>query len=769
MEKREKFKKFIMVILMLIVILLATVLIWIACTINEVRTLELNLDSKDSQYCYIIDNLGNSKKISDHLRSDVDISTLHDYTIDAFLSIEDKNFYTHNGINLKRIAKSMLDNIASRKIVAGGSTITQQLVKNKFLSNNKTIKRKVQEIYLAKKLESTYSKNEILENYLNHVYYGSGAYGIGNASLRYFSKSASDLTLNESCVLASTINSPSLYSPLLNKDKCKERRNLILKEMYEDKKISKEEYEENILADIVINESSIYSCSNIDLYDQFAIAEACEILGVNRSEIFDKNYKIYTGKNEDTQSLLEGIINDKNFYEKNQFGNKPDSLGMIIDNDTNLVSAVAGKSEYNLVGLKRQPGSLIKPILVYAPAMEEGLINPMTQILDDKINFGGYSPNDVGGFSNDYVSIEKAISKSLNVPAVKVCNMLGLEKCKNYAEKCGLKFDKKDSGFAIALGGTTNGFTLQNILDSYSTLNFNGNYSKSNFIKRIQSNDFVTLYTYSMTEKHVFGKDTAYLMTKMLVKSTHDGTSKKLTNLPYQVAGKTGTVGVKNSNQNTDAYSLGYTTQNRVAIWLGNYSMKNEYNLNSSNNGGTYATEMLKTVFEGIYKDKYPDDFVMPNSVVEKDIDAIKLEEENKIYLASKSMPDRYKVKGLFSARFLPEESIDFYDEKLEISGSVKDGKITINFHTNKYSSYTLFRECDGTKIVLRNYKNKTDDIVYIDSDILDNKKYTYYVECNNLINGNNYTSNFLNLYNNFSKGSLQNNSTLDYSWIFGN
>ncbi len=769
MEKNKKFKKIIMVLLMLVVVLLSSALIWIFSCLNEVRAFDLNLSESENEYCYIIDDAGNSKKISDNIYGNTKISTLNDYTIDAFLSIEDKTFFSHKGINLKRMAKSLLDNIVSRKIVAGGSTITQQLIKNKFLSNDKTLKRKVQEIYLARKLESMYDKDEILEVYLNHIYYGSGAYGIENASKRYFSKSASELNLNESCVLASTINSPSLYSPLNNIDKCKERRNLILKEMLKDGKITKEEYDENILAEIKINESSISDANEMDVYDKFAINEACQILGVNRDEIFKKNYKIYTGKNEDTQRLLESVINDENFYEKNRFGNAPDSLGMVIDNDTNLVSAIAGKSEYNLVDLKRQPGSLIKPILVYAPAIEEGLVNPTTQILDDKVNYKGYSPNDVGGVLNDYVSIETAISKSLNVPAVKVCNMVGLEKCKKYAEKCGLIFDKKDNGFAIALGGTTNGFTLQNILDSYSTLNFSGKYLKSNIIKKIQDNNLLTLYTHNLTESSVFGDDTAYLMTKMLINSTHTGTSKKLTNLPYQIAGKTGTVGVKNSNENTDAYSLGYTTQNRVAIWLGNYSMENEYNLNGSNNGGTYATEMLKEIFEGLYNDEYPEDFVMPKSVTEIDVDAIKLEEENKVFEAPENMPDRYKIKGLFSIRFLPEKSTNFYEDNLVISGSLKDDKITINFDTNKYSSYTLFKECNGTKTLLKNYKNKTENVVYVDSDILDNKKYTYYVVCDNLITNKSYISNNVTLYTNFGTAKNIENDKESYSWLFEN
>lgn len=768
MEKSKKLKQIIMVLLVVSIISLSAIFIWITATINEVRDMDTNLNLVDSKYVYIIDDLGNAKKISQSTHNNIKISDLNAYTTNAFLSIEDKTFYNHNGINIKRIAKSILDNISSKKIVSGGSTITQQLVKNKFLSNDKTLKRKVQEIYLAKKLESEYDKETILESYLNSIYYGSGAYGIENASNRYFGKSAKELTLNESCVLASTINSPSLYSPISNMGKCKERKNLILREMYKDGKISKDEYEKNINEEITLDITPIKCLKDFDLYDRFAINEACEILDMTEDEIFSGHLKIYTGKNSDTQTMLENIIDDDRFYEKNSNGNIADSLGMIIDNSTNLISAVAGKSEYDLVGLKRQPGSLIKPVLVYAPAMEEGLINPMTKILDNKIDYSGYSPNNVGGITDDYVSIETALSKSLNIPAVKVCNMVGIDKCKNYAQKCGLEFDEKDTGLSLALGGTTNGFTLQNILDSYTTLNFNGNYVKSGFVKTIQDSRFMTIYSHKLSAEYVFGDDTAYLMTKMLIKSTHDGTSKKLTNLPYQIAGKTGTVGVKNSNQNTDAYSLGYTTKNRVAIWLGNYSMKNEYNLSGSNNGGTYATAMLKDVFEGLYKDEYPDDFTMPKSVTSCDIDAIKLEEENKVYRASDSMPDRYKIKGLFSTRFLPEFSDDFYDNNLHISVVLNDNKNIINFDTNKYCTYTLYRECDGHKEILSSYKNKTKNISFVDDNILDNKKYSYYVFCDNIVTGKSYNSNSVTIYTNFNQNEKRIDNTSNYTWLFG-
>lgn len=765
MGKRDTLKKILMIILIIITLALSALAIWTITIVNEVKDIDLSLDA-DESVCYLIDSDGNSNKVHSG-REKIDISKLNANTINAFISIEDKNFFSHKGINAKRIVKSGLDNIFARKVVAGGSTITQQLIKNKFLSKDKTLKRKVQEIYLSLKLEKENSKEEILSAYLNEIYYGSGAYGIEDASYRYFSKSASDLNLTESCVLAGCINSPSYYSPISNIENCMQRRNLVLREMLKDGYISENEYNSATSEDIKVTPSDISKNNKLDLYDQFAISEAIKILNIDEEQVYTRGLKIYTGKSKSKQEKLESIVEDDSFYHKNSYGNIADSLAMIIDNKTNYVSAIAGRSRYNLIDLKRQPGSLIKPILVYAPAMEEGLISPVTQIYDGYINYDGYSPNDVGGYKNEYVSIEDAISKSLNIPAVKVCNMVGLDKCKEYANKCGLTFDDSDDGYALALGGTTYGFTLQNILDSYSPLIFNGKYENSNIILKIENKQNVTIYNSFVSESDVFKDDTAYLMTKSLQKSTKNGTSSKLSNLPCDIAGKTGTVAVKGTNLNTDCYSLAYTTADRMAVWFGNYSMEKEYHLEGANNGGTYATMMLKSICDSLYRDVSPSDFISPKSIVECDIDEIKLKEEHKVYLANDSIPDRYKSTALFSTRYLPEYSKASYVDKLIINTRKIDNSIEITFDANKYTSYNLYREYAGNRTLLKSYKNKDMFIEYLDNlDGVNFGKVSYYVECHNLITNTCFTSNIETIYIDKCLNDLYKNDT-SYDWLF--
>ncbi|MBE5738409.1 MAG: hypothetical protein E7354_01565 [Clostridiales bacterium] len=768
MKNKLAIKQIFMIILITLVIVLSIIAIWINIYLKDVKCTDISLGTNTNNCCYIFDDENNMKKISRENNKPIKISQLNDYTIKAFLSIEDKKFYEHNGINLIRIVKSTLDNILSGKIIAGGSTITQQLVKNKFLNNDKTIKRKVQEIYLAKKIESQYTKDEILESYLNTIYYGHGAYGIENASLRYFSKSASELSLSESCVLASVINSPTTYSPINNIEKCTERRNLVLKEMNKDGYITDEEYKVTTQSDILLHEKEL--TTEIDLYDQFAINEASKKLGISVDEIYRNKYKIFTGKNSDTQQTLDEIINNEKYYHKNSYENKADSLSMIIDNETNMVVAVSGKSDYNLVDLERQPGSLIKPLLVYAPAIEEGIVNPMTQIYDGEINYKGYSPNNASGVSNDYISIKDAISKSLNIPAVKVCDMVGLDKCKLYAKKCGFNLAKEDSGYALALGGTTKGFTIQTILDAYSTLVFEGFYSKSNFVKLIKNNKNMTIYNNKVSERNVYSIDTAYIMTDMLKYSTKNGTSKKLANLQYDIAGKTGTVGIPNTNFNTDAYSLAYTTKHRMAVWFGNYSMDKEHHLEGSNNGGTYATEVLKSLCDKLYKNTPPKNFSKPESIIECDIDSIKLTEEHKVYLADEKLPERYKIKEIFSKSHIPEKASHKYNLSPNLSIKKCDKNITICFTANKYSEYKLYRKYNNVDTLLDTFKNKNEEIKYIDNNLLDGKKYTYYLVCYNSISDESFITESKSVYysNDAHNKYLNELEIVDnYSWLF--
>ncbi|MBE5746081.1 MAG: hypothetical protein E7359_02205 [Clostridiales bacterium] len=335
----------------------------------------------------------------------VEIEKIPDFVKNAFISIEDKKFYSHCGINYKRIIKSMINNLKSGYIKEGGSTISQQLIKNTHLSGEKTFDRKIKELILTKKLEKNFTKDDILECYLNVIYFGNSFYGIENASLGYFNKTTSELSLNEACVLAGLIKAPKKYSPILNYENSFKRKNLVLKEMLKDGYITQQNYDDNINKDITL----YLSTSSIkNIYEQAVLDEAEKLLHLTEQDLKLLNAKIYTYLDENVQNNIIDIVNNDNFYHKNSFGNTADSAVVVIDNETGGINAFYGKCDYNLIDIKRQPGSTIKPILVFSPALEKGIICPESQILDEKINIDGYSPNNVGNIYHGYVSATEA-------------------------------------------------------------------------------------------------------------------------------------------------------------------------------------------------------------------------------------------------------------------------------------------------------------------------------------------------------------------------
>lgn len=677
---------------------------------------------------YNDDNIELKNTISN--KSIVKIEDVPNHVVNAFISIEDKDFFKHNGLNYKRIAKAMFNNLKSFSFKEGASTISQQLIKNTHLTNEKTIKRKVKEMLLTKKLEKEFSKKDILETYLNVIYFGENSYGIERAALTYFGKETKDLTLWEGATLAGIIKSPYTYSPVYNPKNCLKRRNLVLSEMLRDKKISQAQYDEAVNMPLEIVDRKQEQGVN-NLYVKACINEAEQILNLSEKDIMLSGIKIYSYLDDEVQKQLYDIANNENNYHTNSYGNTNDSLLIMIDNETYAVLGYAGKSDYDLTNFVRQPGSTIKPILVYAPALEKGLVSPDTLILDEEINYGGYSPKNVGGKYYGYVSVKESICDSLNVPAVKTLDYVGIENAKQFAKKAGIKFDENDNGLALALGGFTNGVTLKELTNSFLPFVNDGNFSKANFVRKIVDVNGKTLYEHKPKEEKIMGEDTAYLMTNMLKEACKTGTSMKLKNLDFDVAGKTGTVAITGTNNNTDAYSVAYTTKHTMGVWIGNYSNATKYVLEGKNNGGTYATNMIKMCFEELYANNKPENFKQPNSVKEVEIDLKEYENNHVIKLASSNCPDRYKIKTLVSKRFEPKETSELF-ENLSVENfdvKIENGKVLICFDAEDYLKYEIMRVENGKTKSLKKYSNKKGKIEYYDFNIKENSTYNYYIK----------------------------------------
>ncbi len=721
------------------------------CVVYDINNNELN-------------SITNNKKV-------VSIEDLPQNLINAFVSIEDKQFFKHKGLNYKRMAKALVNNIKHLRFVEGASTISQQLIKNTHLSSEKTITRKLKEILLTKKLEKTFSKKDILEVYLNVIYFGENSYGVEKASKTYFDKSAKDLSLAECATLAGIIKSPLKYSPIHNNKNCLDRRNLVLKEMLKDEKITTFQYNEAIQEELKLNiKNEENSIDN--LYIKACLNEATHLLNITEKELTMGNYKIYSYFDLEKQKSLFNSTNNLDNYHVNAYGNISDSLMILIDNKTFGISGFYGKSKYNLTNFVRQPGSAIKPILVYAPAIEQGLINPSSKILDEQIDINGYSPNNVGGTFNGYVSVEKSIAKSLNIPAVKILDEVGVESAKNFANKCGITFDENDDGLALALGGFTTGVTLKDLTNSFIPFANNGKYSKAHFINKIVDGNGKTVFEHTNKEFVVMGEDTACLMTEMLKKACKTGTSSRLKSLDFDIAGKTGTVAVKGTNNNTDAYSIAYTTEHTLGAWFGNYSNDDKFNLEGKNNGGTYATSAIKQVLLEIY-DKYkPADFALSNKCEYVEIDAKEYEDNNKIKLCGANCPDRYKLKILVSSRFKPTHVSSLF-ENIEINNFdvvLNKNKAIISFEAKDYLKYDIFRIYNGKSKLINSISNKDGLIEYVDKNLDYDKKYGYYIVAKTISENTSaytetievITDNFNNVYNSI----IQNNSSAE-SWIF--
>lgn len=697
-------KKFIKVTLIIFFILLLATLVGLGFYISSIyinaRAMKLNEDILSSPYIsvQVYDKENKPLKEDNEInRNFAKIDELSADTKNAFISIEDKSFYSHHGVNYKRIAKAMLNNIKSRSLKEGASTITQQLVKNTQLTSEKTFERKIKEVALAQKIEAKYSKDEILQNYLNIIYFGNNCYGIENAANYYFSKHAKELNLEESAMLAGLIKSPAKYSPIRNKENCINRRNLVLSEMYKDDVISTEDYNKakNSPLNLSINNERK---NKLNSYSQASIDEAEMILGLPARQIALKGYKIYTYQNHDKQEALENAINSQNL--------ETDSAGIVINNSNHSIEAYVGDSIFKILDAKRQPGSCIKPVLVYAPALNEDIIYPCSQILDEKTSISNYTPKNVGNVYRGYVSAREALSKSINIPAVKVLSYLGIDKGKAYAENMGITFDEKDDSYTLALGGMTYGVNLQQLAGAYSTFANNGYYAAPKFVSFITDKNNRLVYINKPKAQQVLREDCAYLITDMLRTCATSGTAKKLASLNMDIASKTGTVGKSNSKENLDAWNISYTKEQTCGIWIGNLD-----NTPINYAGGNQPTEIVKQYFASV---KDNSTFITPESIVEKNIDGTELSENHRIVLANNYIPERYTQKEIFSIFNLPSDVSNKFTSmpKTDFNSKVENNKAIISFNAKDYVTYN-FKANDK---VLKSISNKNgEQIVTID------------------------------------------------------
>ncbi len=692
-----KFLK-ISTIVILSIFIVFSVLFFTFVIITKDAVLDSNKLIKTGQNVIIYDDSGNeiTSASLEAQKKSVQVKNLDSLTVNAFIASEDRTFYKHNGLNYKRMLKAFYKNAVSRSFKEGASTISQQLIKNTHLTSDKTIKRKLNEIKLTLKLEKKYSKDEILEMYLNTIYFGHNCYGLQSAAEFYFGKKAENLTLNESATIVGLLSSPNNYSPFKNPEKSLKRRNIVLNSMQE--------------------------CGYID--EKTNIKTQSEPINAVKTETKEK-YESYLNavfdeldeQNFDYYALSDGCI-IKTYMDKNLQNNVEtypypcDYAVIATDNITGGVKAY--KSSIN--GAKRQPGSTVKPIFVYAPAIEEKLINPSTKILDEKIDYNGYSPENFDKSYHGYVTVTDSIKQSYNVPAVKTLNALTVKKCEKYLTAMNINLDDDEKNFSLALGGMKYGLSIKELADRYSIFPKGGNYRPSRFIKEIITKDGKTIYKNQTSENNVFSKGTCALINDMLNQTTKSGTAKKLKNFQFDLASKTGTCG--NAEGNTDAYTVSYTSENCFAVWLGDSENKR---LNIT--GGTDSCNVLKNFLEKFYDTHSPEPLDTQSGTVNVNIDREEYEQNNKTILADPLCPklNIMQIKVL-SGNEPQQQSDKFSNPTITIPVvKVENNSIKIKLCQTKYYSYIVNRTKNGQ--IEKIYDGKWKELI---TDTPEEGVYTY-------------------------------------------
>lgn len=694
---KKSVKIILFIVLSLVILSVFTILLFNVLTINTKldENKIINLDCKIN-YCDANGNLlteqSNGVKITK-------INELPSHVKNAFIAVEDKRFYKHHGVDYKGLGRAFINNLKSFSFKEGASTITQQLIKNTHLSSDKTLTRKLKEIKLAKKLEKKYSKNEILEKYLNTIYFGDGCYGITNASIHYFNKLPQDLTINESAILASIIKAPSTYSPTKNEDKNSARKNLILTKMHQEGFITETELKENIMQPVKLNIDESFK------YDYFYLVKNKIDNLLDKNPYFSGNINIYTSFDKQVQDII-----DKAFYLDKNNCNK---TIIILDKNNSVLGYSSTIGDVN-----RQIGSTIKPISVYAPAVENNLIYSCSKILDEKININGYSPSNYKNKYYGYVSVKESLAKSLNSCAVKLLNLLGTEKSIEYLKQLNFNVTSKDANLSLALGATENGQKLTTLASSYGVFR-NGNNKSINYNLKLVDDKKQTIYQEKKDEIKVFSVETAQLIKDMLIETVKNGTAKKLNNLNFTVCAKTGTVG--NENGNTDAYTISFNEDYTIAVWYGN---KNNELLNNDILGGTVPAEISRFIWERLYEKKSFKKNINLNNLQELYIDKILYEKNNEVLLSDDNAPMLYKQKEKFTKN-APNKKSNYFTEPTPSTPnfSVISNTFCLSLYQTELYCYEIYREINGkTKCV---YVTKNNEKQFTEK-LLPNTIYNY-------------------------------------------
>lgn len=509
----------------------------------------------------------------------VELDAISENLQNAVVATEDRSFYKNSGINYGRFFLAILT--AGRS--GGGSTITQQLAKNAYLSQDQTVERKAKEFFLALEINKKYSKKEILTMYLNNAYFGNGIWGIEDASKKYFGVSASELTLDQSAVLAGMLKGPEIYNPLYSVENATNRRNTVLQNMVAAGYIDQATADQSAAVDIHGQLIDAYEGKSEDYrypsYFDAVINEAVNEYGLTEEDIIKNGYRIYTEMDQNYQASMQVIYDNVDLFPVAEDGTRAESGSVALDPKTGGVRAIVGRvasdqdvgfRSYNYATQSaRSPGSTIKPLVVYSPAVANGWSTNKELDNTTKV-YGSYTVDNYGGIQGSpTVPMYQALAESLNLPAVATANELGLNTVFDYGTKFGLNMDKVDRSLGVALGSGVTTNPLQ-MAQAYGTFANDGVMNDAHLITKIENASGQVVKSHSQKSKRVLSSSANKKMTNMMLGTFTNGTGVNAAPYGYTMAGKTGTTETDfNPDLSGDQWVIGYTPDVVISQWLG--------------------------------------------------------------------------------------------------------------------------------------------------------------------------------------------------------
>lgn len=550
-------------------------------------------------------------------RIPVSISQVPQNLQNAFVAAEDVRFYEHHGVDPRGILRAVWNNVITHNATGqGGSTITQQLARNAFLTQEQTLKRKLLEVVLAFEIESKYTKQQILEMYMNQIYFGQGAYGIQTASRIYFGKDVKDLNLAQCALLAGLPNSPNYYSPFRSVEAAKYRQGIVLDQMAKYGYITEAEAREAKAADLQLAKPKPAGGTNSTA--SYFINYVIQTLSdkYDSDSIYKEGLQVYTTLDLDMQEKAEkAIAADLPQGSKDSKGlTQPQGALISLEVGTGYIRAMVGgrgEDHFNrAVQMTRQPGSSFKPF-VYAAAFENKF-SPGDLISNEKKTYaGGWTPKNYEGTSGGKVTLEQALVNSMNIPTIDLANRVGMSKVLNLAEACGITTlvkdgPQNDNNLAASIGGLTNGVTLYDMATAYSVFANDGNLVKPTAILKVVDRNGNVLEDHSTKpeSKRVIDEDAVYKLNALLEEVISRGTGGNAA-IGRPAAGKTGT-----TDDEHDAWFVGYTPDLVTAVWIGD-----DTNTNAGYTGGTVPAAIWRDFMSSALSGYRVKDFNVPESI----------------------------------------------------------------------------------------------------------------------------------------------------------